>query len=185
MNNTQLLDSKKDDDSVWVENNLVGRSVFRSQDGNKYEMESHGYVGSIISIPAKVLKGNSYLVRKVREEKILLLTDAEAAKRSEELISAEYAEDGPSNIEKALAKGASEAGSRYTKEGLSDDGNEQASIPASEIIKEFKGTNQKPTTVRRSSKKKKVASEPEAVDFIEAEITQPVKEGEWTPDTGV
>jgi hypothetical protein len=183
MNNTQLLDTKKDDDSVWVENNLIGRSVFRSNDGNKYEMESHGYVGSIISIPAKVLKGNSYLVRKVREGKILLLTDAEASTRSDELLVAEYSENGPSNIEKALAKGASEAGSRYTKEGLSDDGNEQASIPASEIIKDFKGSNQKSTTVRRSTKKKKTKSD-EPVEFIEAEITEPVKEGEWTPDVG-
>ena len=179
--NAKLLESKKDDESVWVENNLIGRSVFRSQDGNKYEMESHGYVGSIISIPAKVLKGNSYLVRKVREEKILLLTDEEASVRNDELIVPDTSDAGPSNIEKALAKGASESGSRYTKEGLSDDGNEQRSIPSSEIIKDFKGSNQKGQTVRRSSDD--VMSQETPV-IVEAEITAPVKQGEWTPDTG-
>ena len=182
MNKDKLLETKKDDESVWVENNLLGRSVFRSQDGNKYEMESHGYVGSIISVPAKVLKSNSYLMRKVREEKILLLTDDEMVARNAELIVPDIEEDGPSNIEKALAKGASEAGSRYSRDDLSDDGNEQRSIPSAEIIKDFKGHNQKTGTVRRSTGES-VAATDEPI-FIEPVITEPVKQGEWTPDTG-
>lgn len=183
-----LLKGKKDDETVWVENMLDGRSVFRGRDDNKYEMEPHGFVGSIISIPARVIKTHGYLLRKASEGKIRVMTDAEAETRTNDLVFRDADSTlSVERIQEALAKGASDSGSRYTKKGLSDDGEERGSISASQIWEgegKPKAASKKPKGVRRSNTTTPVDdSTPDGP--LTAEITEPVREGEWQPDTGL
>ena len=184
----ESLKTKSEDETVWVENMLDGRSVFRGRDDNKYEMEPHGYVGSIISMPARVIKTAGYLLRKAAEGKIRILSDSEAEKRSGELVFRETdASVSYDRIQEALAKGASDSGSRYTKKDLPDSGEERGSISAKQIWDDASATPAAPKakkSVRRSNSTIPVEdSTPDGP--IEAVITEPVREGEWQPDTGV
>lgn len=177
-----LLEGLGDDDSIWVENLLNSRSIFRDKD--KYEMEPNGFVGSIISMPAKVAR-NSYLRRAVSRGKIQFLSEADASKRQKSLILREDEDLSASRVMESLEKGASDAGSRYTKKGLSDDGTEQGSISAQKVW--TKTTSDKGgSKVRRSDIKAKVIASDEVPDGpLEAVVTETVKEGEWQSDTGL
>jgi len=177
INPIEFLKGKKDEDLVYVENMLNGDSVFRGRDDNKYEMAPHGYAGSIVSIPAKVLRGHTYLLRKIGEGKILLHDEQSASTRQDELKYEDTGEFSGSPL-KYLEEGASEA-NHFTKEGLSDEGEQQGSISAREV---WSNQRTEPKTVRRSGDD---TSTNEAVELPKVVVTETVKEGEWTPDTGV
>lgn len=180
----ESLKSKSEDETVWVENMLDGRSVFRGRDDNKYEMEPHGYVGSIISMPARVIKTHGYLLRKTAEGKIRILSDAEAENRSGELVFRESDNSvSLDRIQEALAKGASDSGSRYTKKDLPESGEERGSISAKQVWEGTPAPKAKKAVRRSNSTIPVEDSTPDGP--IEATITEPVREGEWQPDTGV
>lgn len=176
-----LLEGLGDDDSIWVENLLNSRSIFRDKD--KYEMEPNGYVGSVISMPVKVAR-NSYLRRAVTRGKIQFLSEADASARSKELVLRDDEDLSASRVLESLEKGASDAGSRYTKKDLSDDGTEQGSISAQKVWSQ--PSEKGGSKVRRSDIKAKVIASDEVPEGpIEAIITETVKEGEWQSDTGL
>lgn len=182
---TDPLAGKKDDENVWVENLKTGESVYRSTRTNDpYPMTGNGLVGSVISIPLKVVK-EAYFRRAVSRENVRLLTDDEASLRESELDLAP--DEGASSTDRtmqALEKGASDVGSRFTKKGLSDDGTEGQAIPAGQV---WKNRAAKSSTVRRSDIKAPAIPLDEVPDGpIPAIIEAPVKEGDpgWSSDTG-
>jgi len=182
VNPIAMLNGKKDEETVWVENMLDGFSVFRGRDDNKYEMESHGMEGSLISIPAKVLRGHTYLIRKISEGKIRLLTDKEASARQEELIAVDYDVQNATPL-RSLEKGASTA-DRFSVSDLPSDGEERQSISARQVWDSKNNpATQQPKTVRRSGGDTLSSDEP--VELPKVVVTKPVKEGEWASDTGV
>jgi len=165
------LEGKKDEDSVWIENLLSSDTVYRSdKTKDKYEMAPNGQVGSVVAIPVKVAK-ESYLRRAVSRGKIHMLTESEATEREGELVFVDDAEAASSRTLQALEKGASDVGSRYTKQGLSDDGTEQGTMTARQI---WGSPAERATTVRRSD----VPTLPITEDYIEPIIDAPVKEGD-------
>ena len=184
-NQLAALEGKKDDDQVWVENLLLSDSVYRSdKTKDKYEMAPTGFVGSVIPMPVKVAK-EGYMRRAILRGKLRFLSDEEEAARSLELTFQDEAESDPAGIMKALEERASDVGARYTKKGLSDDGNEQKSITAKQVW--AKKSDKGPSTVRRSDAKATPVvpgDEPEVIDAI---VTETVKEGDpdWKSDTGV
>jgi hypothetical protein len=178
VNPIALLNGKKDDETVWVENMLDGFSVFRGRDDNKYEMEAHGMEGSLISIPAKVLRGHTYLIRKISEGKIKLLTDKEASARQGELVATDYDVNNATPL-KNLEKGASTA-DRFTVSDLPSDGEERQSISARQVWDSNNPKTAAPSTVRRSG-----SAGEEPVELPNVVVTERVTEGEWQSDTGV
>jgi hypothetical protein len=147
-------------------------------------MAPTGFVGSIIPMPVKVAK-EGYLRRAVLRGKVRFLSDDEEASRSLELTFQEEGESDKGSIMKALEEGASEVGARYTKKGLSEDGNEQKSVTAKQVW--AKKSDKGPSTVRRSDIKAMPVATGEEPELIDAIVTEPVKEGdpEWKSDTGV
>lgn len=182
-NELAALEGKGEDTQVWVENLLASDSVYRSdKTKDKYAMSPHGTVGSIIPMPVKVAK-EGYLRRAILRGKVRFLTDAEEAARSSQLVLPDDSIQG-TNIMKSLEEGASEVGSRYTKKGLSDDGNEQKSITAKQV---WSQKSNKASTVRRSELKAIPVVPGEEPQIIVPIVTDPVKEGDpgWNSDTGV
>ena len=146
-------------------------------------MEGNGFVGSIAAIPVKVVK-ESFFRRRLAEGKLRLLTDEQESSRSFELeIKSSAADNSWDRVLESLDEGASETGSRYTKKNLTEDGQESGpSITA----KQVRDANvAKPSgTVRRSSDSDVTPDYGEAVPEIPVVLTETVKEGEWTSDTG-
>lgn len=190
------LDTKADNENVWVENLKSGDSVYRSSRTNDpYPMTGNGTVGSVISVPVKVAK-EAYFRRALSRGALQLLTDDQADAREVDLVLVEGADHDHASTMEALEKGASEVGSRYKNKNLSDDGSEGRSITAKEVWanrEPAKGQGQ----VRRSTANE--ASDTSAADItapaiplgevpdgpIPAIVTEPVKEGEWKSDTGL
>jgi len=186
MNAREILATKKDDESVWVENLLDGRSVYRSErTKDKFEMEPNGFVGSIVSFPVKVAKEN-YLLRAVSRGKLTILTDEEQSEKQNALRFREEADDhSRDSLIAAMDKGASENSSRYSKKGLPDDAEERSGAMTAKQIW-GKPSDKGASTVRRSDIKARVVPSDEVPDGpMDYEMTPPVKEGDWQSDTGL
>lgn len=185
MNARQILASKTDEESVWVENLLDGRSVYRSErTKDKFEMEPNGFVGSIVSFPVKIAKEN-YLLRAVARGKLAILTDEEQATKQESLVFRDEEAAASNSILAALEEGASENSSRYTKKNLPEDAEERGGAMTAKQIW-GKPSDKGASTVRRSDIKARVVPSDEVPDGpMDYELTPPVKEGEWQSDTGL
>jgi len=173
------LTSAQDGESVWLENLLDSKSVFRDRasDAQPVTMEAHGFVGSIAVMPVEQAR-NNFLRRAAERGKIRFLTHDEANEIQDTLIFRDETESSSDSNLRALEKGASENFSRYTKEGLEEDATEGTAVKAEEIWKK-KGPAR---TVRRSSMADLADSGENGP--VPAEVTETVKEGDWSSDVG-
>lgn len=185
---------KKDSDSVWVENLRSGSSNYEARNGDRFHWEGNGVMGSVISVPVKVAK-EGFFRRNTERDVLVILSDDDANAREEDLVFVDDRAAEANRGLEALEKGASESGSRYRKQGLSEDGNEGRSIAARDVDVWKRSSKKGSGQVRRS--------EGNASDRAAADITAPaigsdevpdgplpfkmddtVKQGEWQSDTG-
>lgn len=171
---------------VWVENLRSGPSVFRHSVGT-FRMAPGGYVGAVIEVPARIARDPFFRRSKDRGH-IKVLSETEAYQRMEDLEELPIDGDGIDRIEEAMADGAMDSlGNRYRRD-VPDTGRESKEISSQEVWAKKRSGKDEPRTVRRSGNSEPVSEQ--GGDILEGPVlgkqvlTEKVKEGEWTPDTG-
>lgn len=189
--------------TLFVENMSDNYSVFHhSPTGVKFAFERHGVVGSVVEVPERIAN-DPYFQRAIKRGRLRVLDREEAYRAMAELrLPEEGQQTSVDLIQQALEEGAAEkSGSRYVRENLPETGREMGEITQEQIWGRHR--TEAGTVVRSAASSASVVPhvpiEPAEVsegtlmrsptDITgpmppEQVLTEPVKQGEWTSDTG-
>jgi hypothetical protein len=190
-----MMVMKKDDlvdaGSAFVENMTEHYSVFHhSPTGAKFAFERHGVVGSVVEVPERVLK-DPYFQRAIKRGKLRVLKSDEAEEVMASLVLPDRARVSSIDLlQQALEEGASEkSGSRYVRDDLPESGREVGEISQEEVWEAHRTEHGigEPKRVKPAGVPDLQESPTDIGGPLPPEqvLTSPVKQGEWTSDTGL
>lgn len=200
----QKVEEIEGTNTFFVENLSDNYSVFRhSATGVKFAFERRGVIGSVIEVPEKVVN-DPYFQRAIKRGRLRILDRDEAAQVMQNLrLPEEGQQTSLDLIQEALSEGAAErSGSRYVRDNLPDTGRELGEIAQEDIWQRHREeTGTAPSSVVRSASgpARSPRGPAEVSDSVmlrsptdidgplppEVTLTEPVRQGEWAPDTGI
>lgn len=123
---------KKALESYWLENLCDSRSVFSNKTGGKFDLEPHGYVGSIVEVERKVAF-DPYVKRAMARNKLGVLSEDEALTKMETLNIRPGLDDSRSDqMQRYLGEDVDKL-SRYKRDNLPEFAEQRAVSDADQV----------------------------------------------------
>jgi hypothetical protein len=172
---TSSLDVANADGAVWIQNLANSPSRFADSNLGSFMLEAYGRMNSMQQVDAAFTR-NPYLQRAEKRGRIRWVENVEARQIMDELV---FEDEAPASnrLQQYLTEEASmNAGKRFITD-LPDDAEQKSSISSDRIW-----SGDIPAQKKSVSKSAKMSDTAPTVLAPSSVLTEPIKEGEWTPE---